>query len=215
MVVSKSTHLLDVMWFMSSDTLEAPLPRLLVADAADVKHPLKIITQSSVIKFIHSRLPDLGHVVNQTVGDCLLKKGHPTVTVKITQTALDAFRLIKTHKVSAVAVIGTEGLPVGTVSVKDARVMFTNPQALQLMTQPLKDLLKEIHKSTMAIIPDLLCVTPEDTVSDVVNKLVKNGVHRVWIVDKMHLVGVVSLRDVISLFVTPPPSEPQVPTSPK
>jgi len=206
MPISTDSSLLEAMWLMNKNN---HVYRLIVVDPEEPK-VVNILTQSHLVKLLHDNLEKLGDIANKTIEELGLHKEKKLVSVRLTDSALDAFRLIRKHNISAVPVIGIDGLIVGNISVKDARVVVSekNPSAFQRILSPIKDFLVDIVKAKLDIVPSAIICRINDTLATVIKKLVENKIHRVWIVnDGLKPIGVVSLTDVIDAFVGNPPQE--------
>lgn len=80
-----------------------------------------LITQSAIVSYLAMHLPELGPITEKTVAEFL--PGHKEViTVDINARAIEAFKSMVEHKVSAVGVVDEEGKLTGNISVKDIRV---------------------------------------------------------------------------------------------
>ena len=52
---------------------------------------------------------------------------------------------------------------------------------------------------------ETITCSPDDTLESVIRRLNENGVHRIYMVDEhMHLIRVISMRDILSRFVKEP-----------
>ena len=92
---------------------------------------MNFLTQSAVVDFLAKNVSKLGNVVDKTVGEMLLGC-KPVVKVNINHNAIDAFKLMAEHKVSAVAVVDDENHLISNLSARDIRVStkFQRPSHL-------------------------------------------------------------------------------------
>ncbi len=103
--------------------------------------------------------------------------------------------LLSTHGISAVAVCASPGsVPVGLISRTDllrvGRVQAGSRRGTSLLTLP--------GKSAADVMEgDPVMVKPQDSVEYACNLMLKQRLHRVFVVEKRHLVGVLSTKDVM------------------
>ena len=111
--------------------------------------------------------------------------------------ALDVFRTMQLDDNLAVPLVDNDGKLTATLSSSDLRGL-RNYQFKSILSPAIEFLL--VYRGPAA----RRCVTctEEDTLNDVITKLVMNRIHRVWVVnDKYQPIGVVTLSDVIGKFV--------------
>jgi len=163
--------------------------RILVDFGAD---KFKILTQSDLARFFLTQWD------NFTFKDTLISEAFKEKAVhkiSTTHSALRGFQSIRLHEVNALAVVDDGGKLVGTLSGSDLRGL-SHDKVTNVML-PVMEFLKGQgqggHKP-------VTCKNTE-TLKSVVERLVAEKVHRIWIVDNSdHPTGVISLSD-IALFV--------------
>jgi 5'-AMP-activated protein kinase regulatory gamma subunit len=107
--------------------------------------------------------------------------------------------------VSAVPILDAEGHLVGNVSARDARALINRPTALHMIDHPLGES-KDLHFQPFSV--ELISCVEDDTLESVINKLAESRVHRVYLCDAdFKAIGVISLRDIIALFVREPSAD--------
>eukprot|EP01104_Vermistella_antarctica_P007566 TRINITY_DN1857_c0_g1_i1.p1 TRINITY_DN1857_c0_g1~~TRINITY_DN1857_c0_g1_i1.p1 ORF type:complete len:330 (-),score=104.80 TRINITY_DN1857_c0_g1_i1:750-1739(-) len=170
-----------------------------------------IISQSGVISAIGDAikegkvtLPD--GALAKSVAD--LKLGIKDVlTIGENEKAINAFRLMNKHGVSALAMIDDEDRLVGNISGRDFKAVRAQEDSywfkdlfLGCMDFVAKVRRDEIHenKNKKTRSPIMVCYD-NDTLEHVVRKLTATRVHRLYVesASTQALVGVVSLRDVL------------------
>eukprot|EP00472_Partenskyella_glossopodia_P011352 CAMPEP_0197522688 /NCGR_PEP_ID=MMETSP1318-20131121/7786_1 /TAXON_ID=552666 /ORGANISM="Partenskyella glossopodia, Strain RCC365" /LENGTH=248 /DNA_ID=CAMNT_0043075139 /DNA_START=256 /DNA_END=1002 /DNA_ORIENTATION=- len=165
---------------------QSDLTKHLCAALSEEKDPniLTPITQS---------LATLGHI----------KQGRSVVSVKLSETALTGFRRLlnwrsfKDWNLASLPIIDDKnGSVVGNLSESDLRGMTKD--LLGTLTLPVGEYLEKLHGKKMR---QAVTVTADTTFSAALDKVVKEKVHRAWIVDaKGNPIGTFSLSDVISQF---------------
>jgi len=158
-----------------------------------------IITQSRVVECLVQLFdvsPSLGALGKQTVKDLQLAKTSDIVSVRDSEKAINAFRKMHEHKVSALPVLDANGRVVGNISESDLKAIKCNAQYLKLLFLPVSEYLEATGKK------DLVKCEMIDTYRTVVERVVQAHVHRCYVVDdKCKLIGVVSLHDILRALV--------------
>jgi len=172
--------------------------RILVTTGEDVKSA-KVITQTDLIRWIHTHWDDFGDYKNvilkdhQSLNVTFLKHVH---TVQITDSAIQSFQLMRLKQVNALAVVNSTGSMVATLSDADLRGL--THEKLNDLFLTIEQYLTKIHGGHIR--KPITCKAT-DSFKTVVDLLVNEKVHRVWVVDdtgKPH--GVVSMTDVALFF---------------
>jgi len=152
----------------------------------------KILTQSDLARFFLEHWEKFSFK-DAAVGDTFKEK--PVHKITSTQSALRGFQSIRLHEVNALAVIDDNGKLVGTLSGSDLRGL-SHDKVTNVML-PVAEFLKLQHQTSTV---PVTCKST-DTIKSVVERLVAEKVHRVWMVDEnQHPKGVISLSD-IALYV--------------
>ncbi|EFJ27337.1 hypothetical protein SELMODRAFT_441620 [Selaginella moellendorffii] len=151
----------------------------------------------------------------------VVESGRAEIQGLITQSAivedepvLRAFRVMRYHNVGGLPVITkSDNKPIGNISIRDVRFLLTAPQVYKShrtitakdFLQVTKSILQKDQPSSPILHPVIVC-TSSERLQDVISKLDRARIHRIYVVDKHgHLEGVVTLRDIISKFVDEPP----------
>lgn len=160
---------------------------------------LRIVSQSDMLQFIRANLTLCGDWKNKPVSE--LKStpggGGPIVSVNTHTRALFAFIQMHTQGVSAVAVVDSQGILAGSISVSDLRSL--TPTQLESLQLPVMEFLAQRH--TNAPSTPISC-SATATVGEAVELLAAARVHRVWVVEEpwKKPIGIVSLTDVLRSF---------------
>ncbi len=107
----------------------------------------------------------------------------PVVTVSLDSTVSEVAQLLRTHRISAVPVVGRGGALSGLVSEYDL-LARSGSTAADVMTG------------------SVISVSTGTPISDVRHLLVDRRIRRVPVVDSGELVGIVSRGDVVALLAT-------------
>jgi len=195
-----NSTLLDVMLFLG----KYKFSRAIVVDSEKM---VNMITQSQIIRILKANLsnPDVAAVASQSVSSLGLAAPKEVVSVALKAKAVDAFTLIHQKQISGVPVLGADGSIVGTITARDIRSMVGVPAMFERMYDTVEEFLQVIQTESK---PATICVRPDDTLSTVLDMFVDFHLHRVFVVDENKKpIGVISLCDVISLFVSEPEME--------
>jgi len=163
--------------------------RLLVQVAEE---EFKILTQSDLIRFIAAHWEEFSFK-EMTVGEAFDEKRIHKITTN--HTALRGFQIMRLQQVNALAITDEHGKLLGTLSGSDLRGLSHDKVANVLL--PVMDFLKSQHGG---VIKAPLTCKKTDKVKAVMDKLIAEKVHRVWITNDVEPIGVVSLSD-LALFV--------------
>jgi len=164
--------------------------RILVTDS---EIPLsRLITQTDMIRFIHKHWDQFGDFKN-TQNISFIK---PVYTIPHKQLAIYGFQLMRKKEVNAIAVINESGSIVTTLSDSDLRA-FTQDQFEYLFVST-TEFLSRAHGGEIR--KPVVC-SDTDNLKRVVDLIVREKIHRVWIVDgEMKPIGVVSMTDICLHF---------------
>jgi len=124
-----------------------------------------------------------------------LRLGYKEVlSISSSSTMLEALNIISDKKISGLAV--TDGKDVvGNVSVSDIRIIGSSFDGLAKLNLPLSQILCETQKSSRPIMAH-----PNMTIQEVLNTLVKQNLHRLYVVSEQgSLLGVLSSIDILDL----------------
>nr|WP_042178596.1 CBS domain-containing protein [Kibdelosporangium sp. MJ126-NF4]CEL13281.1 CBS domain protein [Kibdelosporangium sp. MJ126-NF4]CTQ98972.1 CBS domain protein [Kibdelosporangium sp. MJ126-NF4] len=140
---------------------------------------------------------------NPTVASVMTKD---VVTVTPDTEFKQIVNLLATGQISAVAVLAKDGFPVGVVSEADllhkqenegaepGHHSFTGRQARRWQRKAAALRAKDLMSTPV------YTARPDDTLSAAARELARRGVRRLFVVDDHKLVGVVSRRDLLSVF---------------
>ncbi|TCO61950.1 CBS domain-containing protein [Actinocrispum wychmicini] len=140
---------------------------------------------------------------NPTVASVMTKDPYTVGPDTDFKTIVD---LLADKQISAVAVIAKDGRPLGVVSEADLlhkqendgedehHGLFTGKQTRQRTRKANALQAKDLMTATV------YSVSPDDTVTSAARELARRGVRRLFVTDNGKIVGVVSRRDLLSLF---------------
>lgn len=159
----------------------------------------RMLTQSDLLRFLasynlfekHPQLNAQETVKNLNVMSKLQK------SVNENTKALEVFRILHLDDISAVPLVNDAGQLTSTLSASDLRGLRS--YQLKSVLLPAIDFL-HIYKGPAA--RRCITCTENDSLSNVINKLIVHRIHRVWVVDANSTpVGCISLSDIIGKYV--------------
>lgn len=157
-----------------------------------------VITQSDVVRYLFEHEEDFSALTDRTISDLGLLN-HAAVTISSDKTFWDAFKLLRAQMFSAVAVVDDKGRVLGNVSANDARRLILQQQRISLLHSSLQEY------SDMKVEPfdaEAITCSPNETLKQVIAKLARTRVHRVWVVDaERRPTHAIALRDVLARLV--------------
>ncbi|KAL9276963.1 hypothetical protein ACSQ67_025500 [Phaseolus vulgaris] len=143
----------------------------------------------------------------------VIEPGKPDMVISIqsNELILEAFKKMRDNKIGGLPVVeGPRKSIVGNVSIRDIRYlllrpeMFTNYRKLTVMDFMNKIVSSSLQTGNGSHQP--ITCKPDATMQSVIHTLTSQSIHRIHVVDGQNeVVGVITLRDVISCFVTEPP----------
>ncbi|CAI9092707.1 OLC1v1028024C1 [Oldenlandia corymbosa var. corymbosa] len=133
------------------------------------------------------------------------------VGVQGDELVLEAFKKMRDNQIGGLPVV--EGLNrkiTGNVSIRDIRFLLLKPELFSNFRQlTIKDFINTVALATPETgkVNKPITCNPDSTLGDVIHTLASNLVHRIYVVDDTNgVIGVITLRDVISCFIFEPPN---------
>jgi CBS domain-containing protein len=121
----------------------------------------------------------------------------PLVSIDASTPAIEGFKKIGREHFGAVPVVDEKGKVFASLCATD--LSGTDPTLLHSLLLPTHIFLKIIHENR---IPQPITASGEDTLGDVVQKIMEVGDHRAWMLDGQgNLSGVITLSDICRVFV--------------
>jgi CBS domain-containing protein len=142
-------------------------------------------------------------VQSLTVGGVMTKDVH---TVRSDTAFKFIVELLALHQISAVPVVADDGQAIGLVSETDLLRRQENDEVEERHSAFTgREARRRMHKAVALTAADLMTtpvysVTPGESLSSAARELARRGVRRLLVVDEGKLVGVVSRRDLLSVF---------------
>lgn len=138
------------------------------------------------------------------------------VSIDSNELVLEAFKRMKDHEIGGLPVVeGTTNSTmkkiVGNVSMRDIRYLLLKPQLFasyrQLTVKKFMSSIASVSDQELGkVVPPTTCKR-NSSFGDVIRILSSKSIHRIYVVsDEDEVVGVITLRDVISCFIFEPPN---------
>jgi len=160
---------------------------------------LTVVSPSLLVQYLahHINEPSLQAVVQHKVNS--IPSRH-VITAHGGDSVLDCVIKMVQHNVSSLGIV-EDGVLYSTLSAKDLSSL-NQPEQFGRLFIPVDSWISEIRIHTLkAIYPAIHC-NVNDTIEKVLLRLAATRIHRLYIVDEAkHPVSVVSLRDLLQLFV--------------
>jgi CBS domain-containing protein len=161
-----------------------------------------LLTQSGVLEFLAQQM-DHCPSANVKVDSFWKPSNKPTVSISSGDTAMNAFKKMNDFRVSGLPVVDGDGKIVGSISASDLRASTIETIFSQVLL-PIKEFLANSCKYFQRDPNKAVTCRFDDTLRDVVKKVLDNGVHRIFIQeDDGTLAGVLSLCDIFSAIWQP------------
>ncbi|XP_028341644.1 5'-AMP-activated protein kinase subunit gamma-3 isoform X2 [Physeter macrocephalus] len=163
---------------------------------------LHILTHKRLLKFLHifgTRLPGPSFL-SRTIQDVGIGTFRDLAMVLETAPILTALDIFVDRRVSALPVVNEAGQVVGLYSRFDVIHL-----AAQQTYNHLDVSVGEALRQRTLCLEEVVCCQPHETLGEVIDRIVQEQVHRLVLVDEtQHLLGVVSLSDILQALVLSP-----------
>lgn len=193
-VVSDTVSVFEVMKNFSEDHT---LHRVAVYSGEQL---IGVVTQFGVIAYLYSVLDKFEDVKNK-VFDISAFREKPVYTCFPTESVVDIFERLYDKKITGMPVVDENGEIVGSFSASDIKGHYGG-EIVHTMWKSLADFLHSSNKFyNREAGTNTFTAKDTDTYNDILGKIVKNHIHRLFVVDNRHPVGVISLSDIIDKVV--------------
>ncbi|XP_075479791.1 SNF1-related protein kinase regulatory subunit gamma-1-like [Primulina tabacum] len=132
------------------------------------------------------------------------------VSVQSDELILEAFKKMKDKQIGGLPVVeGPNRKIIGNVSIRDIRFLLLRPELFASFRElTAKDFITTIASATDNIGKTATPITckPDSTLGSVIDTLATMAVYRIYVISGLdnEVIGVITLRDVISCFITEP-----------
>ncbi|KAL5553911.1 hypothetical protein UlMin_041312 [Ulmus minor] len=133
------------------------------------------------------------------------------ISIQRDELILEAFKRMRDNKIGGLPVVdGPKKKIVGNVSIRDIRFLLLEPELFSnfrtLTVWMFMNTIVTAAQETKKVVPAITCKL-ESTLASVIQSLASNSVHRICVVacEEDEVIGVITLRDVISCFIHEPP----------
>ncbi|KAL5722653.1 SNF1-related protein kinase regulatory subunit gamma-1-like [Ranunculus cassubicifolius] len=132
------------------------------------------------------------------------------ISIKGDDLILEAFKQMKEHKIGGLPVVSEPSHKlIGSISIRDIRFLLLQPELFSSFTKlTVIDFMKIVASTTQEsgkVSPMVKCRL-DSSMRSIIESLAKEKVHRAYVVsgEEECVVGVITLRDVISCFIMEP-----------
>ncbi|XP_045152926.1 5'-AMP-activated protein kinase subunit gamma-3 [Echinops telfairi] len=163
---------------------------------------LHILTHKRLLKFLHifgALLPQPSFLA-RTIQELGIGTFRDLAVVQETAPVLTALDIFVDRRVSALPVVNETGLVVGLYSRFDVIHL-----AAQKTYNHLDMSVGEALRMRTLCLEGVLCCQPHETLGEIIDRIAREQVHRLVLVDEtQHLLGVISLSDILQALVLSP-----------
>ncbi|KAJ9172166.1 hypothetical protein P3X46_015438 [Hevea brasiliensis] len=137
------------------------------------------------------------------------------VSIQSNELILEAFKQMRDHQIGGLPVVeGPKKEIVGNLSIRDIRHLLLKPELFTNFRQlTVTDFIKTISSTREIgrVVPPITCKLNAN-LGSVIQNIASKSVHRIYVVadNDNEVVGVITLRDVISCFVFEPPNHSDI-----
>ncbi|CAG8459103.1 7341_t:CDS:2 [Ambispora gerdemannii] len=163
------------------------------------KTPPYILTQTDIVRYIHSHpesVPGISFDASlQSLG--LGLRDHEVVAGYVNESALNVYRRMAEKNLMGIPILDSDDNLILSLSVSDLRGM--NYQSIDNLILPVREFLTTIPNNENVFHP--ITATRQSTLREVLDLIVKNHIHRIWIVDESRkILDVLTLSDIIGFL---------------
>jgi len=189
------SSVLPILSLMDMFSKDVNLHRVMVTD--NDQNVIGVITQSRMIQFLQDNVDKFPTLAATNVKDIV--RTTDVVSITPDKKAMDAYQLIISSQVSGVAIVNEQGELVGVISASDVRRSLESNVFTDMhlpIAMYLEKGVPELKTVASSQIP--VCVAPNESLKDTLEKLVQNQIHRIFVAEEKKPTGVLSLCDIIS-----------------
>jgi len=161
---------------------------------------INLLTQSQCVRYLHTTLEQLGAIQNKPLRE-ITHVRKDVKSIQETDKCIDGFNRMVEFNVQGLAVLDKNGKLVDTLSVRDLKHVSSDGRLFWRLYQPAVDFLKKVREAeqdSTKVKYVLQFATEDETLGQVIRKLVQSNLHRLFLVDENQKpIGVVSLKDVL------------------
>ena len=159
-----------------------------------------VVTQFGVIAYLYSLLDQYPDFKNK-VFDISGFKDKPVYTCFPTESVVDIFERLYDNKITGLPVVDENGEIVGSFSASDIKGHYGG-EIVHTMWKSLSEFLHSSNKFyNRESGTNAFTAKDTDTFADILGKIVKNHIHRLFVVENRRPIGVISLSDIIDKVV--------------
>jgi CBS domain-containing protein len=184
--------------------LSAPLcRRVLICTEKVGARSTNMVTRTAIMKFLSEHVPL--HDLKETLDEAGLSYRKEVVQVKDSVPAREAFELIDSKGIYALAVVDEEGTLLANTSARDVK-LATMDKGRAAMDLDIISYLAAVRQAAPAQGGNerypASHIHQDSTVGHALNLLVKTGYHRVFVVnEELRPIGVISQQDILRFIV--------------
>jgi len=176
--------------------------RVPILDSYASRKLVNLITHSQVIHWLEGHFDLIGPKCRKRIGDCP-EMFKTVTTVENKDTVIEAFELMVNKNISGVAVVDDDGRLINHISVRDLKLIGVDSGMFWRLQQSVRTFTHHLYTDYVRKyrhVRQIAYVTPEATIGEVIQCLIKHSFHRLYIVsshEQRQPVGVCSLHDII------------------
>jgi len=161
-----------------------------------------ILSQSDIIHFLARQLDKCGPIVTKSVEElaCGLRI---VVAETLDAKVIDILRDIDRWKIGGLAIIGTNNILVGNLSVSDLKLVVKDePLSFACLYITLREFVKRVRTEFHTNLGTVVACNEYDTLGNVIRILANNHLHHIYIVDANGvLTGVITCNNVLNALI--------------
>ncbi|XP_038877427.1 SNF1-related protein kinase regulatory subunit gamma-like PV42a isoform X2 [Benincasa hispida] len=228
--LNPNTSILDCMEIFSKGIHRALVPvdgqveEAVGVELVESASSYRMLTQMDVLRFLREKVPEIEGILRLSVKEMEGMINENVMAITDKTKVIEAIKCMKSSFLNAVPIVGSTQLGgdqqshaqlftgrgkklVGTFSATDLRgcqlatlQLWLHETALDF-TETRGKKLSPLFEGTAVAVRELVTCRPESSLEEVMEKVVSNHVHRIWVTDEHGLLlGLVSLSDMIRVI---------------
>jgi len=159
------------------------------------------LTQSHVLDYLSKNFDKIGTKKNKPISQ--FHDAFKTIPkISQDQLAYDAFIMMNQQKVHSLAVVDEKQHLVGAISVRDLKLVMED-KIFSYLLEPVQTFIQRLNEDKTDRPKEVVTLKPTDTLQGAIELLVRNKLHRVFVIDdKKHVTGIVGLKEVLHEIIT-------------
>lgn len=155
-----------------------------------------VVSQLGALTFLYNKFQDNDALKQTKLSVSESQFSHPLITLTQGTSVYEAFQVLHSNKISGAPIVDASGALVESFSANDIKGSISSAEVFKDIYKPIEALIDSANKRWSR--PERThTISREDSLWDILSKVVNFHVHRVFVVENSRPVHVISLGDII------------------